>query len=157
LELEALYEAARQVFARTYDPATSYLPIDDCQATALVEDARQEVRRSDRAKLESDAVIIPTGSGGLAIGVLRGLVEVGLRPHVVLHIGGSRRSEDYLNGVVDGANLRREFPSVRVVKALGRFAVTPPFPCNVTYERPAWDWMLEEFKSGSVLFWNAGA
>lgn len=157
LELEALYEAAAHEFTATYDPATSYLPVDDCQAEALVEDARQEVHRSDRDKLKADVVIVPTGSGGLAIGVLRGLAELRYRPHVVLHIGGSRRSEDYINGVLDGARLRHKFPSIRVVKERGLPSLPPPFPCNVTYERPAWDWMLEEFNSGSVLFWNAGA
>lgn len=155
LELEALYAAASAAFYALY-PSEGFLPIDDCQATALVEDARAEVHRSDRSKLKTDAIIIPTGSGGLALGVMRGLADLDLRPHVILHIGGSRRSEDYIQGVVDGAGLRKEFPGVTVTKASGTACVEPPFPCNPTYERPAWDWMVAMKLSGTMLFWNAG-
>lgn len=160
LELEELYAAARLKFEEAYWPGEAFMPIDDCQAEELVKDAEHEVLRSDRDKLRDvDAVIIPTGSGGLAMGIMRGFLRLGRRPAIILHAAGSRRSEDYLQGIVDGAGLRKEFPSVRVIgeKGTGVTQVAPPFPCNPTYELPAWNWMLKEFVGReTILFWNAG-
>lgn len=157
LETEELYRYAQSHFHSQYGER-GFLPIDDCQAAALVEDARAEVHRSKRSMLDVNTVIIPTGSGGLAMGVMKGLADLGLRPHIVLHAAGSRRSEDYLSGIVDGAGLRHKFASVSVVKQAGGPCISKPlFPCNPTYELPAWRWMMEQEFGGVVLFWNAGA
>lgn len=158
LELEALYDAARRKFYGQYPYYRDFLPVDDCQATALVEDARQEVHRTDRRLLlELNTVVIPTGSGGLALGVMRGLIDLDLRPRIVLHFAGSRRRTEYLQGIVDGAGLRREFPEVRLINRTGDpNTAAPSFPCNPTYELPAWRWMVDTLKDETVLFWNAG-
>jgi hypothetical protein len=159
LELEELYLAAQLDFGN-YEGG--FMPPDDCHASALVEDAEEEVLRTGYGALECDDLVVPTGSGGLALGVLRGYLRLGLRPRVYLHLGGSRRTVDYILGLTDGAGLRRQFPSIEVVRetpACTTGLKQPSFPCNPTYEVPAWYWMVENLcsENRTILFWNAGA
>lgn len=168
LAREELYQEAQFRFYHARDfvhGGTSYfMPPDDCHARELVQDAEDEVLRTGRGAMACTDIVIPVGSGGMAVGILRGLVRLQLSPNIHLHLGGSRRSKDYVEGVLAGAGVRRHFDVLRIVDGCAPSGNAPsqqppPFPCNVTYEMPAWDWMVRALtdQPRMILFWNAGA
>lgn len=151
-------EALLALFSRS--AKKFYMAPDDCHSSYLIDDAEQEVIRTGFRSLDCDNLVIPVGSGGLAIGVLSGFAHLGIAPRVHLHMGGSRRTPEYIAGLIAGAGLMSSFPHIELV--CNEFAkmtaqTPPPFPSNVTYEQKAWRYLTNNITEGRVVFWNAGA
>lgn len=151
---EAVYAHAEAEFAAEPD---GWMSADDCQPPELIRDMRAEATWTP---LDGRTVVIPTGSGGTAAGILLGVAASGARPRrVVLHLSGSRRTSEYVLGVLRTAGVSQQVLDVtETTTETGRPAV-PPFPANPKYEVPAWTWLVEEMArrpEDGVLFWNAG-
>ena len=159
--VEDFYAAAQRDFYAAYP--RGYIAEDDCFAPEIIASAYEEVLCTGAKEFSRFAsVLVPTSSGGLAIGIMRALERMQQFPTIFIHRGGSRRSEEFLKAVFDRELETRTFSIVILRDERGSApadTVTTTFPSNVTYERRAWRWLLQqsaEFRE-SCLFWNAGA
>jgi hypothetical protein len=122
-----------------------------------------EVGRTETKKF--DTIVLPTATGTIASGVLKGLMDKGEFPNIILYLGYSRPRETvlkytqkYTNYPTDQIRLIDEGCSYR--KSPKDIQNTMPFPASKYYEQGAWDWILRNKagfpKLGKILFWNAG-
>lgn len=162
---DEMYRWAEDDFEE-WEPS-GYLIPDNCHLPPLVDDYAEEVHRTGYRDMDVNDIVIPVGSGGLALGIIQGVIDLGLHPRFHLHMGGSRRTAEYLDAIIrvsglDGENINIIGPSPSEVAPVSEKYV-PPFPANDVYEQRAWRWMIRQlrlnndFFPGSILFWNAGA
>lgn len=166
-------EAVKRFYSADWEEAhkinrAHWIAPDDCHASELVADARREARLTfldlccGRHQV-IDTLVIPTGSGGLAAGVILGMNDVEKayagKVRIILHAAGSRRSPEYLLGALKRLGVPEGYlGSLEVIKSPSMAPMThmPTFPANPYYELRAWEWLEREAPSGLTLFWNAG-
>lgn len=156
-EPDRLYQEAREKFLGKFPDC--WMSEDDCHSKYLLDDTEREAKWTlEQITSNSLTLLIPTGSGGLAIGILRGVVASGREEmirEVILHSGGSRRAKEYLLGVLrKHTKGYRDRIRVEVASPVG--CCLCPFPASPIYEDKAWRWLERERLEGDVLFWNAG-
>lgn len=146
----------------------SYMMPNALKLAESVEETAAEVARTDLPEdLDNGTVVISVSSGTIAAGVLKGLKEADVFPHVILHMGYSRSKEAVQKYVEEqsGAPFWL-FPEVTLVdegysyKDQSKEVDTQlPFPANPYYDLKAWSWLerFHESVDGPILFWNIGA
>lgn len=152
-----LYHAAR----KRVETAGGYMMPNALKLSESVEETAKEVRPGDGGRF--GAVIVPSSSGTIAAGVLRGFaLRKGLQPTFVVHLGYSRSHDEVVRYVRAAAGLPRA--DVVIVdegyayKDSARPGPTPPWPCNEYYDLKAFRWWMREGRATYVeaLFWNVG-
>jgi hypothetical protein len=115
-----------------------------------------------------DAVIIPSSSGTIAAGVIRGFAELlnkaSALPEFVVHLGYSRSHKEVLKYLGDASCCRTADAATIVdegysYKDEARPGPTPEWPCNTFYDLKAFRWYQanrERFDGRRVLLWNVG-
>jgi hypothetical protein len=119
-----------------------------------------EVSRTDTEDYRT--IVISVSSGAIAAGILRGLLQKGETPRIILHMGYSRSKDELLHYVETNSGYPRSIITLvdegYAYKDKARRPVQPPFPCNPYYDLKAWTWLMgvKDELQGPILFWNIG-
>lgn len=110
-----------------------------------------------------DVVVISISSATIACGVLCGIRTLGVRPHVILHMGYSRPVSAVWAYVKKMTLAPLSSWDHQIVdegysyKDKVRDPVEVGFPCSPYYDLKAYSWVLKNSRGLSkVLFWNVG-
>lgn len=105
-------------------------------------------------------VIIPSSSGTIAAGVVRGF---GNTTEYVVHLGYSRSHDEVRKYILETSGILDAHLTIidegYSYKDSARDGPTPSWPCNEYYDLKAFRWWMREGRSqynGDVLFWNIG-
>lgn len=124
--------------------------------TESVSETAREV--SLTASYSPPTVVIPSSSGTIAAGVIRGY---GSLPLYVIHLGYSRSHDEvrrYLREL-SGVDATVEIVDEKYAyKDVAREGSTPPWPCNQYYDLKAFRWWMRDGRGryDEALFWNIG-
>lgn len=146
------HQAKRETLARG-----GYMMPNALKLPETVQEVRAEVKRTPGLDAFNH-LVISVSSGTIAAGVLLGFQDLGLKPHVILHLGYDRPEAALKRYIMSyGAELARDATTVNdrwgyKDAAKGR----APFPCNPHYDLKAWEWLIAHRFPGRVLFWNIG-
>lgn len=125
-----------------------------------LEESVTETARECPRKHDFSVVVIPSSSGTIAAGVIKGM---GRTARYIVHLGYSRSHEEVLRYLRDKSGV----PEAEIelidegygYKDQARPGPTPPWPCNPYYDLKAFRWWMREGKDrtrGNALFWNIG-
>jgi hypothetical protein len=158
-----LFHYARRTLSECYPD--SYMMPNALKLEESVTETAAEVQCL--GGLEPELVIVPSSSGTIAAGVIRGFLDKGgTFPQFVIHLGYSR-SEGAVMRYLEN-KVGEGFPAERLVlvdegysyKDKARAGPTPPWPCNPYYDLKAFRWWMRSRLSkaslDTVLFWNIG-
>lgn len=116
-----------------------------------------------------DHIIIPSSSGTIAAGVVKGVMEKGFtKTNFVVHMGYSRSVAEMSSYILKSSG--HSAAKLEMVdegygyKDYAGDAYPPPWPCNRYYDLKAlrwWQWVTDRGEvakkyPGEVLFWNIG-
>lgn len=132
-------------------------------ALKLEESVSETAKEVATSMLTFDSVILPSSSGTIAAGVIRGLASLEWEGLFVIHLGYSRSHDAVLSYLEKASGVTS--PRVLIVdegysyKDKARDGETPPWPCNEYYDLKAFRWFLEKGDAdelGKTLLWNIG-
>ncbi|MFT5730204.1 MAG: 1-aminocyclopropane-1-carboxylate deaminase [Desulforhopalus sp.] len=130
-----------------------------------IDSVAYEVSHDAETLSRYDHLVINVGSGTIVTGLLKGLLENGLRPHVhavsctdsTIHC---KKLYDYLDKLpVNECDEIKLDVYPAAIEYYSESTVECPFPSHPNYDRKAWQWLLENIDQldGEILFWNIGA
>lgn len=153
-----LFFAARKVLDTRFGARGYMMPNALKLRESVVETAREVNAEMARFK----AVVIPVSSGTIAAGVIRGFLNLGLRPRFYLHLGYSRSAEQVERYLGDMVGPNYEEANVQIVdegwtyREAAEQDGAPPWPCNQFYDLKAYHWLRQAKLGADTLFWNIG-
>lgn len=145
----------------------SYMMPNALKLPEMVQETAAEVQQtliSSRGSWLANAktVLIAISSGTIAAGVIKGLHDVGHRPHFILHMGYDRSEDQVLEYVRERSGVRDAAITLvnegYAYKQKSRVVRDLPFPANPYYDMKAVNWWLEKGRDeyGEALFWLIG-
>lgn len=150
-----LYHAAKKETERR----GGYMMPNALKIYESVEETAKEVTPNKRYAY----VIIPTSSGTIAAGVVKGFGDRFPNPRFIIHLGYSRSHKEVEDYIAKSAGY---VPSHLTIidegysyKDQARDGPTPEWPCNPYYDLKAFRWWMREGREkydGDVLLWNIG-
>lgn len=109
-------------------------------------------------------VLLPSSSGTIAAGVIRGFCRYGLIPRFIVHLGYSRSHGEVLRYLSEASGVEHQYLNIDIIdegysyKDRAKDGPTPEWPCNAYYDLKAFRWWLREGREqyGEALLWNVG-
>jgi len=130
-----------------------------------LEESVTETAKEVPEEMKFNWVIIPSSSGTIAAGVIRGFAAqlAGPLPTFIVHLGYSR-SEAAVRKYLEESSGFDVNDKLRVIdegysyKDIAKPGPTPPWPCNSYYDLKAFRWWMKirSHFPGPCLFWNIG-
>lgn len=154
-----LYHRAKKELAKiALGRGLSYFMI--ANALKLQESVEETVLEVERTQGDWDNWVVPSSSGTIAAGVIKGLLKSKREPTVWVHLGYTR-PESAVIAYLEKASGGCKNIDVRIVDEGYAYkdsvSIKTPFPCNPFYDAKSWLWLDKVDIKGSVLFWNIGA
>lgn len=130
-----------------------------------LEESVEETAKEVPTKQRFDWVIIPSSSGTIAAGVIKGFSRLATKqPRYIVHLGYTRSEEQVRKYLALMSGVSDFYCDVidegYQYKDVAKGEIKPPWPCNPWYDLKSFHWWLAnrtkpKYK-GNVLFWNIG-
>jgi len=138
-----------------------YLLPDKLHLPETISEVAEQVCSVEKSLL-TGSVIISCGGGTITTGLIDGLVRMNVHPKIYAVMSTSEVSTASRFSYIRKHVKSLFFVKLNMIPSPYKYSETPdckpPFPCDLIYDRKAWQWLINNIDKiqQPILFWNIG-